>query len=179
MSMNAKPPSPAEVLILGMLYTKPLHGYELNKLLEERGVRQWANIGFSSIYYLLEKLENRGLIKTKGAVAKARKTFSITSEGKKVCKAQTKKLLSQRVANKNPVMTGLANSFVLSDAAFRKLLQARHDALSDQHAQLTAQKKAQQPLPKQAELLFSFSLSQIKSEKDWVENELAQLGDSK
>jgi len=170
--MSNKPPSPAEILLLGILFQKPLHGYELNKLIEERGVRQWANIGFSSIYYLLEKLESKGLIETEGALPKAKKTFSITADGKKVCKAQTKSLLAERVPNRNPLMTGLANSFVLTEAALQKLFETRHADLSEQLNQLKAQHKRQQPLPKQANLLFTYSISQIESEMAWLKKEL-------
>lgn len=170
--MTNNPPSPAEILLLGILYQKPLHGYELNKLIEDRGVRQWANIGFSSIYYLLEKLEAKGLIETEGAQPKAKKTFAITAEGKKVCKAQTKSLLAERVPNKNPLMTGLANSFVLSESALKKLLETRHADLAEQLKNLKAQHKRQQPLPKQANLLFTYSISQIESEMAWIKTEL-------
>lgn len=170
--MTNKPPSPAEILLLGILYQKPLHGYELNKFIEDRGVRQWANIGFSSIYYLLEKLETKGLVETEGAEAKARKIFSITSEGKKVCKAQTKLLLAQRVPNKNPLMTGLANSFVLSESAMKKQLTDRKEGLAEQLKTLETKFKQQQPLPKTAQMLFTYSISQIESEMAWIKTEL-------
>ena len=170
--MNEKPTSPAEVLVLGMLYPKPIHGYELNKLIEERGIRQWANIGFSSIYYLLEKLESRGLVKSNGEKSKARKTYAITAAGKKACAARTKELVENRVPNKNPFMTGLANSFVLTDTAFTELLESRMEYLNVQLADLKRTAKDQGPLPKQAEYLFSFTTSNINSEIKWIKKVL-------
>ena len=174
--MNDKPPTATEVLVLGMLHSQPLHGYELNKLIEERGVRKWANIGFSSIYYLLEKLESRGLVESNGVKSKSRKTYSITTAGKKICKSNTKALIETRVANKNPFMTGLANSFVLSQPAFQKLLESRSAELSRQLTDLKKQMKGQQLLPKPAQYLFSFTVAQMKAEIDWIKNVLKDEG---
>lgn len=177
--MTEKPPTATEILMLGMLYSQPLHGYELNKRIEERGVRQWANIGFSSIYYLLEKLESRGLVQSNDAKSKSRKTFSITSTGKKICKSHTKGLIETRVPNKNPFMTGLANSFVISESGFHKSLENRLEDLVEQLSELKQVKKRQGALPKPAEHLFSFTVSQINAEISWIKNVLKSEGNSK
>ena len=50
--------SSAELAILSLIAEKPRHGYEIDEVIEERGMRDWTEIGFSSIYYLLNKLEN-------------------------------------------------------------------------------------------------------------------------
>ena len=41
--------TPAELTILGLLEEQPRHGYELEQVIEERGIRQWTALGFSSI----------------------------------------------------------------------------------------------------------------------------------
>lgn len=164
----SKPPSSSEVLVLGLIYNQPQHGYELNKLIEQRGIRQWADIGFSSIYYLLEKLEKRNLVQSNGATSKSKKTFSITATGKKVCRERTKELIEHRIANKNPFMTGLANSFVLTDAALLKLFSARLAEIKKQLEIVKLQRKIQQPLPRQARWLFEFSIHQINAEIAWL-----------
>ena len=53
-----------ELAILGLLCEKPLYGYTIEKIIEERGMRHWTDIGFSSIYYVLKRLESRNLIVT-------------------------------------------------------------------------------------------------------------------
>ena len=50
----------AELMILGLLAERPRHGYEIEEVIEARGMREWTAIGFSSIYYLLNKLEKGG-----------------------------------------------------------------------------------------------------------------------
>lgn len=53
--------TPAEVTILGLLVEQPRDGYQLPGVITERGMRDSTEIGFSSIYYLLAKLSDRGL----------------------------------------------------------------------------------------------------------------------
>ena len=47
----------AELAILSLIGESPRHGYEIEQVIEARGMREWTEIGFSSIYYLLKKLE--------------------------------------------------------------------------------------------------------------------------
>ena len=42
----------AEFAILSLIFELPRHGYEIEKTIEKRGMREWTEIGFSSIYYL-------------------------------------------------------------------------------------------------------------------------------
>ena len=46
-----------ELAILSLIAEKPRHGYDIEQVIEARGMREWTEIGFSSIYYLLNKLE--------------------------------------------------------------------------------------------------------------------------
>ena len=46
----------AELAILSLIAQQPCHGYEIEQIIEERGMREWTEVGFSSIYYLLKKM---------------------------------------------------------------------------------------------------------------------------
>ncbi|MDZ4159188.1 MAG: helix-turn-helix transcriptional regulator, partial [Anaerolineaceae bacterium] len=61
----------AELAILSLLVERALHGYEIERIIQERGIRDWTEIGFSSIYYLLKKLKNKGLIEAASQPAAA------------------------------------------------------------------------------------------------------------
>ena len=50
----------AEMLVLGLVAEMPRHGYQLDQVIEERGMRKWTQIGFSSIYYVLEQARKDG-----------------------------------------------------------------------------------------------------------------------
>lgn len=81
--------TPAELTLLGLLVEKPRHGYELDEVIDARGMREWTEIGFSSIYYLLTRLRDRGLIAEVDAPragrGKARRVYGPTSEGYGAC----------------------------------------------------------------------------------------------
>ena len=42
----------SELLLLGLVAEMPRHGYELEQVIEQRGMREWTQIGFSSIYFV-------------------------------------------------------------------------------------------------------------------------------
>lgn len=48
-----------EQLILGILAEGPQHGYHIEQIIKERDMRKWTDVGFSSIYYTLDKLEKK------------------------------------------------------------------------------------------------------------------------
>src|ERR1700730_8624855 len=148
--MKNNVPTEAELIILGMLYEKSRHGYDLDKLIELRGVRNWANIGFSSVYYILEKLENKGYVRSDGSTGKNRKNYSITKLGITVCNENTEHLLAHRISSKDPFMVGLANSHMLPEDEVSKSLLSRREQLKIQLDSLEKVRKSQGPLPKHA-----------------------------
>ena len=81
--MKAHNLTDAELLVLSRLVAEmPRHGYQLEQVIEERGMREWTQIGFSSIYFVLGKLKKMGLVTAKRpAGAKAKKAFAITDMG--------------------------------------------------------------------------------------------------
>lgn len=51
-----------DLLVLGTLMNKPLHGYELKQLVDTLHVELWAGITLSSIYHSLRKLEKNAIV---------------------------------------------------------------------------------------------------------------------
>ncbi len=49
-----------ELAVLGLLAERPKHGYQIEQEIALRGMRDWTEIGFSSIYYVLNKLAGAG-----------------------------------------------------------------------------------------------------------------------
>ena len=63
--------SSIETAVLGMLFDEAMHGYEIEKAIEWQSMREWTDIAFSSIYYVLKRLEKKhgqepGLLVLKG-----------------------------------------------------------------------------------------------------------------
>jgi|SRR5579863_668999 len=52
-----------DLVLLSLLAERPMHGYEANTLLEFRKVREWAGVSRPQVYYSLDKLASRELIR--------------------------------------------------------------------------------------------------------------------
>ncbi|QAY77244.1 PadR family transcriptional regulator [Sphingosinicella sp. BN140058] len=170
--------TPSEAAILGLLAERPLHGYELDEVIEARGVRAWTEIGFSSIYFLLGKLEKKGLIRQDPvpASAKGRKPYAITAAGRESLAATCLKLLAEPAGAPPPVLVGLANWPALDPAAALAALAERRQALRDRQRGLRARHDSQQPLPPFVDALFAYGLGQAKAELAWLDTIVAKLG---
>ena len=90
-------------VILGLVSEKMheggCHSYDINKRIEERGMRNWTNIGadfsFSTIYRTLDRLENDGLVASyeEEMDGRKRKIYSITDYGYIVLKKKVYNVL--------------------------------------------------------------------------------------
>ena len=166
----------AELLLLGLLAEMPRHGYELEQEIERRNLREWTRIGFSSIYFVLGKLKQAGLVSAKKASgAKARQTFSITAAGRRILAAQTIAALRAYRQTYSSVLLGLMHWPVLAREAALEALDARGRAVDTEMARLESIRVDQQPLPDYVEALFDFSIGQLKAEANWITHTLAYM----
>ncbi|MBY8983310.1 MAG: PadR family transcriptional regulator [Candidatus Lokiarchaeota archaeon] len=88
-----------ELVILCMLYKKSMYGYEIEKEIIDTSMRDWTEIAFSSIYYLLKKLESKDFVVSEISLNKksqTRKIYTITSKGKEIVKSNLLKIISER-----------------------------------------------------------------------------------
>ena len=51
-----------DLLVLGFLLARPMHGYEINQACKSEGIEVWFEISTAAIYYSLNKLHRLGLI---------------------------------------------------------------------------------------------------------------------
>lgn len=170
----------AELLLLGLVAEMPRHGYELDQVIRQRSMREWTQIGFSSIYFVLGKLQRLGLIAARkqaevNAGTKARKAYSVTSAGRRVLAKQTVAALHDVRPTYSPVLLGMINWPVLKRGQALKALHARSKALESEVARLGAIQVEQQPLPDHVEALFEYSIGQLRAEAEWVSRTLAYM----
>ena len=180
--MSARELTDAELLVLGLVAEMPRHGYQLDQVIDERGMRQWTQIGFSSIYFVLGKLEQLGHISAKrprdaqrAANSNARKIYAITAAGRRALKTRTLAALSDLRPTHSSVLLGMINWSVLKRDRALAALQARADALDSELERLANIQTDQQPLPDFVEALFEYSLGQLRAEADWVAQTLAYM----
>jgi DNA-binding PadR family transcriptional regulator len=73
-----------DLLVLGLLMDRPMHGYELNQYVKTEGVTTWYNLSTAAIYYSLNKLRERGLVsetRSRGGGAE-RGVYHLTRQGR-------------------------------------------------------------------------------------------------
>ncbi|WP_026353955.1 PadR family transcriptional regulator [Woodsholea maritima] len=163
----------SELLLLGLVAEMPRHGYELEQIIEARGMREWTQVGFSSIYFVLAKLEKAGLITAeKPAGAKARKTFSLTPSGREVLSAQTLAALGHYRPTFSSLLLGMVHWPVLSRDAALKALETRLSSITGELERLERVRRQSQPMPDHIESLFDFSTGQLNAERSWINTTL-------
>jgi DNA-binding PadR family transcriptional regulator len=165
--------TPAELTVLGLIIERPQHGYDLEQVISQRGIRQWTDIGFSSIYYLLTKLKERGLVDVPQAPAavKSRRVFSATAKGREVAARTALALVAEPRPVPHPFLVGVANLSLLSELEYAQALSARLASLEARIAAVRQAQKAQQAqasLPRPAREVFSYSLSLMEAERQWL-----------
>ena len=159
----------SELLVLGLVAEMPRHGYELEQVIDQRGMREWTQIAFSSIYFVLGKLENKGLIKSaKPASAKSKKSFQLTALGKKTLVNQTLHALRSVRPNYSPLLMGMMHWPTLTKSQALDALSARKEAVAQELCRLSDIQFQQQPLPDYMESMFDFSIGQLNAEAEWI-----------
>ena len=162
--------TPAELTVLGLVVERPRHGYDLEQVIERRGIRRWTDIGFSSIYYLLERLHKRGLVHVPRApdAARSRRVFHATGAGREAARAGALALIRGPAPAAHPVLAGIAHLDLLTPAEYTAALGERLAALQERIAAVRAAQDAQEPLPRAAREVFSYSLSLMEAERTWL-----------
>jgi DNA-binding PadR family transcriptional regulator len=168
----------AELAILSLVTEKPRHGYEMEQVIEGRGMREWTEVGFSSIYYLLKKLEKDGLVEGQLEQAErgpARKVYRPTPAGWQALHAGVLEALSVPQPCYSPLQLGMANlPGIPPDEAIAALEQYR-EALIIHRDHVQARRDAQKPLPYFVDAMFDHSITMIETEIAWIGKLIKQV----
>lgn len=170
----------AELALLGLLAEQPRHGYQLETVIAERGVREWTALGFSSIYYLLDKLESRGLVVSErpDARAKGRRVYSVTRAGVAACVAGTRGALERVDPLTAPVLVGMANSPMLPPGQVAAALRRRRETVMVRIESIRDARSRQEPVEAFVAAIFQHGIAMLHAELSWVEDTLSQLKES-
>jgi DNA-binding PadR family transcriptional regulator len=163
----------AELLMLGLVAEMPRHGYQLEQVIEQRSMRRWTQIGFSSVYYVLGRLEAMELVSARRArgaegTPRTRKTYAVTKAGRRALVAQTLAALRTVRPTYPSVLIGMINWSALERDDALTALRARRDAIEAETAGLDGIRVDQQPLPDFVEALFDHAIGQLRAEGEWV-----------
>ena len=121
--------SDADIVLLSLLAEQPRHGYDLDRVIEQRGYRQWTSLAFSSVYYLLKRLSERGLLQPDQGSQGRRTVFQVTEAGRR----ELRQAAGERVLAPAPPSAGVLpalNAYSrLDDPELVTLLVRRAEAL--------------------------------------------------
>jgi DNA-binding PadR family transcriptional regulator len=86
-----------DLLVLGLLLDRPMHGYEISRHVEVERVDTWFSISKAAIYYSLNKLHREGLISETGFGARGeRSVYQATDEGRRQFFAGMERVLASQ-----------------------------------------------------------------------------------
>lgn len=173
-----KAPNDLETALMGLLSEKPMHPYEIEKVIVERDMRWWTAISMSSVYKLLRKLEKEGRVKSAVRLNRrnlARKVYHLTPAGRKALVARVRHLASEWTRPIWPVDLALSNLRLLGarevEACFRNY-EASLDKMIECYGRLKAYLEAHCPLPNVQ--LAVRPLCLMRAEKQWVRQFMKQ-----
>ncbi len=149
-------------------------GYEIGQVLEERGYREWANIGKTSIYAGIKKLEKKGLISIKAMKKKEGKgplpkKINLTKSGEKILNEEIKKaLLSQK--NLPLYYLGIAGIGLIKKEVALEILKQREIVNQKIIEDITRifKEKGGERLPLEAKALFEHPILQIQADIKFI-----------
>lgn len=178
--MNSFDMTEAEFAILSLVAEKPVYGYEIEQIIKGRGMREWTAVGFSSIYFLLNKLEAKEWIGSKKSIIPSsglkRRIYSITKKGMKCCEQNTIRALSEPRANSNVFLIGLSNLPLLNHGQIITALSEYKDTLARKKQELVEKMERQGfSLPLNASAIFDHSITMIQSEIEWIDHFILRM----
>jgi DNA-binding PadR family transcriptional regulator len=161
----------AELAVLSLVAECPRHGYEIEQVIAERGMRDWTDVGFSSIYYLLGKMEKAGLVEGRAddsaGSGPVRKVYAPTAEGFSAWTEASLEALRSPHA-KMPFLLGLSN---LAGLPPDRALEAARECLRslDQRLSEVREKRRQAgELEWFVSEVFDYSEHSLSTGRDWV-----------
>jgi DNA-binding PadR family transcriptional regulator len=165
----------AELTILNLVAEGARYGHDVQDIIEKRGLREWVTIGYSSVHYLLNKLEEQHLLiselRSEGRTP-ARKLYRITEAGLGILQTA----IADRLRQPRPFGTGfelaLANLNVLKPAQVYRIL-TQHRADLQQRLLLIEQslqrQQKQGAVPEHIQALYSHSIVLMEAELRWFD----------
>ena len=171
----------SELAILGLIAERPMHGYEVEQVVGQRGMRQWTDIGFSSIYQILNKLARSGLLvseKETHSFRPTRNMFRVTPTGFDLLREEIRLRLAHPRPHSGDLDLALAQMVLLSRDEIRAALTDQHQYLTERLAQVQIKwdhDRQDQHFPTHVNELFAHAQRIIQAEQEWLADLLLRI----
>ncbi|MGD2040074.1 MAG: DUF4388 domain-containing protein [Anaerolineae bacterium] len=83
--MSAPATTKIDLLLLGLLLDRPMHGYELYQQIQSEGIDTWFNVSAAGVYYSLGKLHDHDLVaesRQQGGRSSRKSIYRLTEKGR-------------------------------------------------------------------------------------------------
>ncbi len=167
-----------ELTILGIISEEPTHAYHIEKIIEERKLRDRMNIGFSTIYSTLNKMEKREWVECQYAPQKklpSKKIYSISYQGTELLREDIKRALSLPHKQVSQFETSLSFSEILTTSELKEVLsiyEAELNRLIQAKVKEITKLKTNDPIERS---LVTRPLKIWQTEKNWLKELMVQL----
>jgi len=163
--------SKLKIIILGILDKQSCHAYKIEKIIEKEQLREGVNIGFSTIYSVLKKLEDQSLLESKKVEqdnSPPRKVYHLNQAGRNYLKNLLETNLSQTENKLSNFEIALHYSDSLSKKElqeslqkYKKDLNTRIKHIIKKLTQLSAEEKHKKDI-------LNRSLRMLRAEQEWL-----------
>jgi len=174
-----------EMVLLALLYEEDRYGYEIESVIEERNMRNWTKIGFSSIYNSLKNLEKKGWIGSRYEEeygSPARKVYFINDGFRETVRETIKKALRspQRVYSEFSIGLAFSN-FLTKEEVYESLIKYKESL--EKRRQVILRNYTEQKLLVQNTIhikaLFTHPLKLIEAELEWINDLINEIKEDK
>ena len=163
-----------ELAILSLLAEQSLHGYKIQQIIKDRGMREWTTISFSSIYHILNKLEKKGWVKSQyqstDQQGPIRRLFTLTKAGRKAWQAAALIALSNPQPPTYQFQLGLTNLPFLDKQQVLTALNEYLTALKSKKRELIKKRESfVAGIANHVRAMFDLSIKLISTEQEWLD----------
>jgi len=162
-----------ELLLLGLLRKREMHGYQLSEFMETH-LALFFDIKKATAYNLLKKMEEKGWVSSREeqeGKRPPRRVFAITLEGENLFQGLLREALPEYRRAAFPGNVPILFMDALPPEELKELLEHRRDAIRERSVALETH------LDHVAHPLFDHQLLILRAELTWLEDLLEGLGE--
>jgi len=172
--------SPLALTVLGMLHTRPLHPYGIQRLIKQWGKDQVVNVGQrTSLYRTIDRLEESGLVAIRTTDRDQqypeRTVYEITDAGRAATRQWLEEMLAEPKREYPEFPVALSHLMMLTPAEALDQLERREQALAALHAGLEAGLAATAGLPRVLVLESEYVAATSAAQLAWLRAVIADL----
>lgn len=166
-----------KILVLGLLYERPMSGYDIQQMLKVMDAEHWGGVLVGSIYHALKKMEAEGFVEVisiEQTGHRQKAVYQITEKGIVHLKGLTKDALeTSSVIFPTTLYSGLSYVHKLPKEVARNALALQATALDQEYHTLEKGLQAKNEavnneLPIMTKLVFENMFTIIRQQRDFV-----------